>query len=96
MKTAGEPTSCFSAVSPRSAFGCRPAPPGWRLSFCLEVVMNKPARVYLHPACASSPESIRAVEEATGRIARRDRGSPVVRLVPALRLVTPAAKRVSA
>ncbi|WP_137010118.1 hypothetical protein [Aquitalea aquatilis] len=45
---------------------------------------------------ASSPDKIQAVEEATGRIAKRDRRSMVVRLVPALRLVTSTTKQVSA
>lgn len=43
--------------------------------------------VFLHPACASSPDAIEAVEKATGLVAVRDRRRPVVRLVPALRLV---------
>ena len=53
--------------------------------------MNRP-NVYLHPACASSPDAIEAVEKATGLVAVRDRRRPVVRLVPALFLV----KKVSA
>lgn len=48
--------------------------------------MNHP-NVYLHPACVSSPDTIRIVEEATGLVAVPDRRRPVVRLVPALRLV---------
>ncbi|MDC7704016.1 hypothetical protein [Vogesella indigofera] len=43
--------------------------------------------VFLHPACASSPDAIEAVEKATGLVAVRDRRRPVVRLVPVLRLV---------
>jgi hypothetical protein len=45
------------------------------------------ARILLHPACASSPDAIEAVEKATGLVAVRDRRRPVVRLLPALRLV---------
>ncbi len=48
--------------------------------------MNK-QNVYLHPACASSPDTIRVVEEATGLVAVPDRRRPVVRLVPVKRLV---------
>ena len=58
--------------------------------------MTKPANILLHPACSYSPDSIRAVEEATGLVAVPDRRRPVVRLVPALRVVPISSKQVSA
>ncbi|MFK7088660.1 hypothetical protein AAFM71_07570 [Chromobacterium violaceum] len=57
--------------------------------------MQKPTVVYLHPAVYKE-DAIRAIEEATGRIAVMDRRRKVVRLQPALRIVATAAKQVSA
>lgn len=40
-----------------------------------------PARVYLHPAAATSPQAIAAVERATGRLAFPDLPYPRIRLL---------------
>lgn len=42
---------------------------------------NHSARVYLHPAAATSPQAIAAIERATGRLAFPDLPHPRIRLV---------------
>lgn len=44
------------------------------------------SNILLFPGCASSPGDIEACEQETGLVAVRQRGSIVIRLVPALQL----------
>lgn len=46
-----------------------------------------PARVYLHPAAATSPQAIRGIERAAGRLAIFTPGHPI-RLVELSELAT--------
>lgn len=46
-----------------------------------------PARVYLHPAAATTPQAVKAVELATGRLALPDPFTRHIRLLP---LIEPA------
>ncbi|SDF69124.1 hypothetical protein SAMN05216571_101233 [Onishia taeanensis] len=41
----------------------------------------RPARVYLHPAAATSVIAVRAIERVTGRLAHRERPACGIRLI---------------
>ncbi|MBB3192076.1 hypothetical protein [Halomonas cerina] len=48
----------------------------------MHTTLSTQARVYLHPAAATSPQAVRDIEVATGRLAFTDPTTRTIRLMP--------------